>query len=34
MNTLTWKNSQEQVDWTALQELFRIAPLGDNTKGV
>jgi len=29
MNTLTWKNSQEQVDWTALQELYRIAPLGD-----
>ena len=27
MDTFTWTSSQEHVDWFALQELYRIAPL-------
>lgn len=28
---LTWTNSQEEVDWTELETLYRLAPLGDKS---
>lgn len=28
---LTWTNSQEQVDWTELETLYRLAPLGNKS---
>jgi len=28
---LTWTNNQEEVDWTELETLFRLAPLGNKS---
>lgn len=28
---LTWTNSQEEVDWTELETLYRLAPLGNKS---
>lgn len=28
---LTWMNSQEEVDWTELETLYRLAPLGNKS---